>query len=185
MTKEKKFYETLQNIFIGAKIEGTGGFINLMRIKSKYYEKIKEILKQDIDKALEKYPSFREELYLNPNTNKMEKFKPDFIFWLKKRDFYLILFIDPKGVKHTDFLQKIDGYSRIFEEKNNVEKKPKVFNYRHGDENLNVIVKLFIKPFKGKCPDNYSQYCFDNFNEIFEQIKKEIVNQGEHLCTNN
>ena len=63
MTKEKKFYETLQNIFIGAKIEGVGGFINLMRIKSKYYEKIKEILKQDIDKALEKYPSFREELF--------------------------------------------------------------------------------------------------------------------------
>ena len=63
MTKEKKFYETLQNIFIGAKIEGVGGFINLMRIKSKYYEKIEEILKQDIDKALEKYPSFREELF--------------------------------------------------------------------------------------------------------------------------
>jgi len=63
MTKEKKFYETLQNIFIGAKIEGVGGFINLMRIKSKYYEKIEKILKQDIDKALEKYPSFREELF--------------------------------------------------------------------------------------------------------------------------
>jgi len=63
MTKEKKFYETLQNIFIGAKIEGVGGFINLMRIKSKYYEKIEEILKQDIDKALEKYSSFREELF--------------------------------------------------------------------------------------------------------------------------
>ena len=63
MTKEKKFYETLQNIFIGAKIEGVGGFINLMRIKSKYHEKIEEILKQDIDKALEKYPSFREELF--------------------------------------------------------------------------------------------------------------------------
>ena len=123
--------------------------------------------------------------YLNPNTNKMEKFKPDFIFWLKKEDFYLILFIDPKGIKHTDFLQKIDGYSRIFEEKSNVEKKPKVFNYRHGDKNLNVIVKLFIKPFKGRCPDNYSQYCFDNFGEIFEQIDKEILNKGEHLCTNN
>jgi len=123
--------------------------------------------------------------YLNSNTNKMERFKPDFIFWLKKGDLYLILFIDPKGIKHTDFLQKIDGYSRIFEEKNNVEKKPKVFNYKHGDKNLNVIVKLFIKPFRGKCPDNYSQYCFDNFGEIFKQIEKEILNQGGCLCTNN
>jgi len=36
MTKEQKLYEALQNIFIGAKIEGQGGFVNLMRIKSNY-----------------------------------------------------------------------------------------------------------------------------------------------------
>ena len=37
MTKETKFYKALQDIFIGAKIEGEGGFINLMRIKAGYY----------------------------------------------------------------------------------------------------------------------------------------------------
>jgi len=31
MTKEQKFYEALQDVFIGAKIEGTGGFVNLMK----------------------------------------------------------------------------------------------------------------------------------------------------------
>lgn len=36
MTKEQKFYKTLQNVLIGFKIEGKGEFINLMRIKSKY-----------------------------------------------------------------------------------------------------------------------------------------------------
>lgn len=36
MTKEQKFYKVLQDVFIGAKIEGQGGFVNLMRIKSKY-----------------------------------------------------------------------------------------------------------------------------------------------------
>jgi len=63
MTKEQKFYRTLQDVFIGAKIEGQGGFVNLMRIKSKYYSKIEKILKDDIDKALNQYPTFREELF--------------------------------------------------------------------------------------------------------------------------
>jgi len=40
MTKEQKFYKALQDIFIGAKIEGQGGFVNLMRIKANYYSKI-------------------------------------------------------------------------------------------------------------------------------------------------
>ncbi|MCX7880867.1 MAG: site-specific DNA-methyltransferase, partial [Ignavibacteria bacterium] len=63
MSKEQRFYNALRDIFIGAKIEGKGGFINLMRIKSKYYEKIEQILQKDIDDALKKYPYFREELF--------------------------------------------------------------------------------------------------------------------------
>jgi adenine specific DNA methylase Mod len=63
MTKEEKFYEALQDVFIGAKIEGEGGFINLMRIKSTYYSQIEKLLKEDIEKALEKYPTFRDELF--------------------------------------------------------------------------------------------------------------------------
>jgi len=52
MTKEQKFYKALQDVFIGAKIEGKGGFVNLMRIKSNYYCKIEDILKKDIEFAL-------------------------------------------------------------------------------------------------------------------------------------
>ncbi|RMH80099.1 MAG: site-specific DNA-methyltransferase, partial [Acidobacteria bacterium] len=63
MTKEQKFYKALQDIFIGAKIEGVGGFVNLMKIKSNYYSKIESLLKEDIEKALEKYPHFRDELF--------------------------------------------------------------------------------------------------------------------------
>jgi len=63
MTKEQKFYKALEDIFIGAKIEGEGGFVNLMRIKSRYYSKIKEYLKKDIEEALKKYPNFRDELF--------------------------------------------------------------------------------------------------------------------------
>lgn len=63
MTNEKKFYKALQDIFVGAKIEGKGGFINLMSIKSNYYNMIEELLKKDIEEALKNYPSFREELF--------------------------------------------------------------------------------------------------------------------------
>jgi len=63
MTNEEKFYRALESLFIGAKIEGEGGFVNLMGIKSSYYSKIKELLEKDIKKALEKYPKFKEELF--------------------------------------------------------------------------------------------------------------------------
>ena len=63
MTNEEKFYQALESLFIGAKIEGEGGFVNLMRIKYSYYSKIKELLEKDIEKALEKYPKFKEELF--------------------------------------------------------------------------------------------------------------------------
>jgi Adenine specific DNA methylase Mod len=63
MSKEEKFYKALEDLFIGAKIEGDGGFVNLMRIKSSYYSKIREHLEKDIEEALEKYPKFREELF--------------------------------------------------------------------------------------------------------------------------
>ncbi|MDW8302224.1 MAG: DNA methyltransferase, partial [Bacteroidia bacterium] len=63
MSKEQLFYQTLQDIFIGAEVEGKGGFIKLMRIKSKYYKRIEDLLKADINQRLERYPSFREELF--------------------------------------------------------------------------------------------------------------------------
>jgi adenine specific DNA methylase Mod len=63
MTKEQRFYTALQDVFIGAKIEGEGGFVNLMRIKSNYYRKIEDILKQDIETALKNYSKFRDELF--------------------------------------------------------------------------------------------------------------------------
>jgi len=64
-TKEQKFYKVLQDVFIGAQVEGEGGFVNLMKIKSNYYRKIENILKNDIESALQLYPDsdFRDELF--------------------------------------------------------------------------------------------------------------------------
>ena len=63
MTKEQRFFQALQDVFVGAKVEGQGGFINLMRIKSNYYTKIETLLKEDIDAALDDHPRFRDELF--------------------------------------------------------------------------------------------------------------------------
>ncbi|MCX7661103.1 MAG: DNA methyltransferase, partial [Candidatus Omnitrophica bacterium] len=63
-TKERKFFKALEDVFVGAKVEGESGFINLMQIKQSYYEKnVFPHLKKDIDTALEDFPEFREELF--------------------------------------------------------------------------------------------------------------------------
>lgn len=65
MKNEKKFYDKLNDVFIGAKIEGEGGFVNLMRIKSNYYKKISVQLKKDIDVRLINNQDFKEDLFLH------------------------------------------------------------------------------------------------------------------------
>lgn len=64
MTREERFYNALRDIFIGAKVGGESGYINLMEIKSRYYEEgVFPKLQEDINKALEPFPEFREELF--------------------------------------------------------------------------------------------------------------------------
>ncbi len=60
---EQKFYTALSDLFVGAEVDGVGGFIKLMKFKRQYYQSIEPILKDDIDNALAKNPSFREELF--------------------------------------------------------------------------------------------------------------------------
>jgi len=57
-------YNALKDIFVGAKVEGVSGYINLMKIKSRYYEKgVFPRLGKDIEEALKPFPEFREELF--------------------------------------------------------------------------------------------------------------------------
>ncbi len=59
---ETKFYEALEDIFLGAKIEGEGGFVNLLSIKSTYYKKILEKFKTEVNKDLV-VKQFKEEFF--------------------------------------------------------------------------------------------------------------------------
>ena len=65
---EKEFYQDLKNIFIGAKVEGNSGFVNLMRIKSAYFDKIFKIIQSDIDEKTSEFPEFKEELFTRLHT---------------------------------------------------------------------------------------------------------------------
>ena len=64
-THEQKFTNALRDIFVGAKkIEGDSGYINLMRIKSRYYtEGVFPKLMEKIDLEIKPFPTFREELF--------------------------------------------------------------------------------------------------------------------------
>ncbi|MEM3714782.1 MAG: site-specific DNA-methyltransferase, partial [Nitrososphaeria archaeon] len=63
MTMEEKFYNALEDTFVGVKIEGKGGLVSLTKMKLNYYRAIKQGLIDFINKRLEKYPAFRDELF--------------------------------------------------------------------------------------------------------------------------
>jgi type III restriction enzyme len=99
--------------------------------------------------------------YYNPKENNMARFKPDFIFWMQKGNEYLILFVDPKGTENTDGLRKIDGYSRIFENKK--------YPYNGLDINTQVLLKPAYGGIAG-VPENYKKYWFDHFDDFATKL---------------
>lgn len=102
--------------------------------------------------------------YYNPNTNKINRFYPDFIFWLKKKDNYFIIFADPKGLKHTDWTHKVDGYKQLFEE----DGKEKIFKY----DGLNARIKLLLRTDDiTKAPDDYRRFWFDSLSKMLDVAK--------------
>ncbi len=63
-TKEKRFFDALKNIFIGALVEGESGYINLLRFKARYFQQVMmPHLQKEIEEALKPFPAFREELF--------------------------------------------------------------------------------------------------------------------------
>jgi type III restriction enzyme len=125
--------------------------------------------------------------YYDPVTNRMARFKPDFIFWFSKGDRYWIVFVDPKGTEHTASLRKIDGYGSIFLESEN---KPRYLEYSadsqtesqeangcsdNGEENRRtkrVTVHLFFYGERSKAPKDYQDYWIDSIDELLDRLLK-------------
>jgi len=103
--------------------------------------------------------------YYDPSQNKMRDFHPDFIFWLKRWDDYFILFVDPKGMKNTDYQYKIDDYKNIFTEKETG--KMKVF--KHRGLNVRVALAMYNKD-ASSSPQGYSNFWYDHPKQILKLL---------------
>ncbi|MFN3466956.1 MAG: restriction endonuclease subunit R, partial [Candidatus Brocadiales bacterium] len=102
--------------------------------------------------------------YYNPDINGISPFKPDFIFWLQKGLNYFIVFIDPKGTKHTDYEHKVDGYKRIFVQDSG---KRKVLDH----EGLKVEVLTFLcTDDVNKLSEGYRGYWFDDIEKVLINV---------------
>jgi hypothetical protein len=101
--------------------------------------------------------------YYDPSQNKMREFHPDFIFWLKRWNDYFILFVDPKGMKNTDYQFKIDGYKDIFWN----DGKLKAIPYR--GLNVRVSLAMFNKD-ASQSSQGYSDCWYDHPKQILKKL---------------
>jgi len=60
---EKRFWDILTNLFVGADIKGNSGFVSLMRAKSNYFKKVKQSIYNEIEVVTKDNHNFKDELY--------------------------------------------------------------------------------------------------------------------------
>ena len=60
---ERQFLDAFRSLFVGSKVEGESGFVNLMQFKYRYFQSIHDKLISNIDDRAPKDASFREELF--------------------------------------------------------------------------------------------------------------------------
>ncbi len=112
--------------------------------------KITETLQENYDFwAFSKIDEHLDNLFIPYIDNATErKFFPDFIFWLQKSGTQIICFIDPKGIKISDYQHKADAY-QLF--------KDKVFSSKD-DPNFKIRVVLKFYGDKDEVADGYRDY---------------------------
>ncbi len=112
--------------------------------------KIAETLQENYDFwAFSKIDEHLDNLFIPYFNNAAErKFFPDFIFWLQKSGTQIICFIDPKGIKISDYQHKADAY-QLF--------KDKVFSSKN-DPNFKIKVVLKFYGDKDGVADGYRDY---------------------------
>ena len=99
--------------------------------------------------------------YYDPSQNRVRKFKPDFVFWGQQGEDYTILFVDPKGMKHIDWEQKVDGYIRLFEQ-DGVTKTFETEGVR-----VSVRLSLFTRDRNHAPEGSYKRFWMDKPQDLF------------------
>jgi len=95
--------------------------------------------------------------YIDYEKSKVAKFYPDFIFWLKKDDEYIIKFIDPKGLNQGvhKTKDKIEGFEKIF------------VNDEFNRKYPNFKVELYLYNIERKKDELIDKYVAVDIDEIF------------------
>jgi len=197
MTKEEKFYKALKDVFVGAKVEGESGYINLMRIKSRYYEKgVFPKLQEDIKRAIEPFPEFKEELFDKLYTFFQRYFSESGSIYFRytpiHQSVYEKVYTDDKDVilfwkthmlyyVKTDRLFKsleveIDGHKFFFDVSN--------LEHKRANEKREIIFE-----FKGKRKDGVPVFNVSysergkktKINDILKSLKKEHIEITEDI----
>jgi len=102
--------------------------------------------------------------YFNYENNSYNFFYPDFIFWIKDKNNYKIVFVDPKGTEQTAYEQKVDEFETLFYE----DGKPKVFQYK----NFNIIFDLkLVTNDINSVSDKYKKFWIGENDFSFLKIK--------------
>ena len=165
---EQKFYSALSDLFVGAKIEGQGGYVNLMKIKSHYYELVLQKFKDEVNNDPLLQDSFREE------------------FFDKLYDFFKRYFNETGSV----FFVKTSPYQKIYERIYSPDKDVALFWKTHmlyyvksdilfksieveiSDEKLGIFKFYFdVGELKGKKNNEKRQLVF-----TFKQLKQDKDN---------
>jgi len=137
MVAEQRFYSALRDMFIGEKLEGKSGYVNLMNIKYKYFSQIKPYIQEQIEKRIENQAARNElfdklftffESYFNEtgtpffyktqiHKNIYEKVYSDredtSLFWKTQKLFYVKSEANYKSVENMSIEGK-DGFVRYF-----------------------------------------------------------------------
>jgi len=77
---------------------------------------------------------------------------------------YYILFVDPKGIKHTEFEHKVDYFRKIF---GDIE-SPKVFEF--DGFKIRVYLYLYTED-RNKLSEGYRKYWIDEIEDIFKILQ--------------
>ncbi|MBX0312010.1 MAG: site-specific DNA-methyltransferase [Sulfurihydrogenibium sp.] len=170
------FYKNFQDIFVGINTEGQGGFINLTKIKSKYYEKIERLLTEDMEEIFKKHPTFKDkllnDLYLffskyiaeNGSIYSKEAYS-DPILFIKTQPLYYIK-TDKLFKSKTVEINGIKFYfdASTIENKKNNEKRSLIYELKEIKEDKTIVFKVYYK-------ENSADVKID---EILKEIKKKI-----------
>lgn len=188
--KAHKFFEILEDTFVGERIEGEGGYVNLLKVKSEYFRRrIRPELERLISESTKSFPEFREELldklydffhkYLNETGTPFIALSPYYssvfdriydgrdvkLYWKTSRHYYVK---SDKAFKTMEV--EVDGFKILFdassiEYKKNNEKRQTIYLFHSFNKEKKRLTLKVSYSERGKRT---------KIDEIRKEIKKAI-----------